>query len=310
MNPTWLEDAERALQGHSTGVILKELIFRNSVSDATLKYVVFDCQNKAIGFVQWSSLVAPHMAMKAALNAYSIYDLLDAQWKDMISIAAATGFVEDRSYAVYPYLESPGRTYLGRFICRMWEIRAIFAWLLKVAACTTRSVESARLEVSVVEPLAWMAKCSLLSVELRNTALRGLDAVSSGVWQPKWVFSHNDLWRGNVMYAPQNQPFPNVLGCNPPRIIDWGGALQEGMPFFDAIIYANSARVPRSVLRAYLLQLCAASTVPVDLSIYDLVAGLGRLGVERGELSLERFAQIAQEVFDSFQVLKLDPMKC
>lgn len=86
-----------------------------------------------------------------------------------------------------------------------------------------------------------------------------------------------------------------------PQIIDWGSSSAEGIPFFDSIRYVKSARLPSGVLGTMIKQQLIATKCSASCGLFNLVVGLGRLGLNRDQFPEARFAQLAVDTVAAYK---------
>jgi len=123
--------------------------------------------------------------------------------------------------------------------------------------------------------------------EALQEAVRGaLNSLEIGALIPRKRVMHGDFWSGNLLLDPNRE--------REFIVIDWGGSHVDGFPIFDLVRFAESARLPASVLRRELG--AHAELLACDLADtrFYLLAALGLIWRNLGQFPPERFAAMAK----------------
>lgn len=274
---------------------LLEMDTANKLPDATAKYIAVDSLGSPLAFVQWSSAQAPDSAAEAAAKAAGARNALGERLGRFVTLPVGSGVASNRSFSIYPMLQAPGNRVTRRLVYSLAS-RVIFPWLCDVAAHTCCRIEGRKRDESVLAPLVFLSSFEPLPAHIREHALCGAAATERGIWKPTAVFSHNDLWTANVMFSSATK-WPRV---REPRIIDWGACAACGIPYFDAIRYARTAALPNGVLSFVLHRLAVRAGTSLQHGMYDLLAGVGRLGLSLGEFPRDRFAALVTDTVATY----------
>lgn len=120
---------------------------------------------------------------------------------------------------------------------------------------------------------------------LRDAAIGALNCVKIGAFLPRKRVMHGDFWTGNVLL--------DASGKREFIVIDWGGSSVDGLPIFDLVRFAESARMPASSLRRELRAHAERLACGIaDTRLY-LLGALGLIWRDLGEFPPERFAAMA-----------------
>ncbi len=295
--------AEALGVGH-VSIVLKDVSTRNMVADATIKYLIVDAADKPLAFVLSSNEEFPDAVSLATEAAFKAQAIVGSDLADAVAVPLASGYAGEKSFAVYRLYTPLLRTRNMKWLCtRQLVSPQIFWWLKEVAKKTTQKINDDRLGDLVIAPLTWMMNCSSLPTDIQNDARVALEAAEKGKWNPRCVFSHNDLWLDNIMIGSRFGRGLAAYGLGSPRIIDWLSSTADGIPAFDAIKYANSAGFSLRRIRSVISQINGETGVNEMDGFFDLVAGLGRLGMNRGEFPLSKYAEVAGEMINTYRSL-------
>ena len=266
----------------------------NQLPDATLKFFALDAFGRPLAFVHWSNEAFPAAALAACSNSAAAKHALGEALGRFVAMPVLQGEVLSRSFAAYPVLRSP-RSRVGTRLAYLLASKSVGTWLREVAVKTVRPVSANEMDALVLRPLDYIAQLQLLPVRYNVLASEGRERVGNAAWRPRVVFSHNDFWVGNVMFSSAGG-WPGR-----PQVIDWGASAVAGIPFFDSIQYARSARLPSGMLRHAIKQQLMARQCSPLCGLFDLVAGLGRLGLNRDQFPEARFAQLAVDTVEAYK---------
>lgn len=272
---------------------LRQLNTVNQLPDATLKFFALDSRGRPTAFVHWSNEPFPNAALASCSSSAVARDTLGERLGKFVAMPIFQGEVLSRSFSVHPILHSPSSK-VGSKLAYLLASKAVGSWLRDVATRTVKPVSGQEVEALVLRPLEYIAGLQILPDQYKVLAGEGLAFLSDSSWSPQVVFSHNDFWIGNVMFSPAKR-WPGM-----PQIIDWGSSSAAGIPFFDSIRYVRSARLPSGILAAMLKQQLIATKCSPSCGLFNLLAGLGRLGLNRDQFPEERFAQLAVDTVEAY----------
>lgn len=283
---------------------VKALNQQSLVKDATLKFVISDDLGNELAFVLMSNDDYPDAVRLAASAAQRACTIVGEALAELIVVPVFEGSVGKNSFALFPCLIPLRSGRIARVLARQKFAKNVCAWLEQVAFKTTAVIPGDRRQEAVIAPLEWINTCTLLADDIRNDAKAAIRALENNQWRPRCVFSHNDLWSGNVLIQPALRNSLAALGLGEPRIIDWLSSAEEGIPAFDLINYATSSGLSLKKTADYLNQIQNKTGSSYDSGYFDLLCGFGRLGMNRGEFPIERFSMLVQDMVNKYKQLR------
>ncbi|MEQ1558751.1 MAG: hypothetical protein ABL933_07390 [Methyloglobulus sp.] len=282
---------------------IKNVSMRKDVRDATFKFLAENSVGEALVFILAANDEFPDTVHWAAQASERAKATVGEELAHAVVTPLNTGYVGQNSYAVYPCY-TPTTSGLTANLFRRYSIDLkVFQWLSDVAKKTSKRVDDAKLEELVITPLKWLLDCSAFSDAVKNDAQAALYALDAKQWQPGCVFSHNDLWKGNVLVESKYGRRFAACGLGEPRIIDWLGSSAEGIPAFDVIRYAQSSGYSLPVLQNVIKRINREAGVNDADVFFDLLAGMGRLGINRGEFPLARYTKLAENTINTYKLM-------
>ena len=158
---------------------------------------------------------------------------------------------------------------------------------------TTASVpDSLALEEKFRVPLEYIVGHEQQSVVLREVAKVAPEQLDTGLWKPKVVLAHNDLWEGNFLLRPKVSK-----GDYGFVVIDWAGSCIAGHAIYDLLRLGASMRLRRAAL---FKELVFHSHI-LDCQLFDtygyLLASLGSLGMHLEHFPVERYLALSERCF-------------
>ncbi len=283
-------------------LIVQELPSQKLVKDATLKFAILDNPGNKLAFVLMSNDDYPDAVAHAAQSAQKASQIVGSQLSKLVLQPSFMGVIGKNSYAVFPYLMPLRIGKFSRFINRQVMTNKIFDWLTHVSKRTTKIIAKEHFQTQVIEPLLWISECPIIHHDIQADALNAVNAMEKIKWVPKHAFSHNDLWSGNVLALPSFfGKRAASFGIGEPRIIDWLSSSEYGIPVYDIINYANSTGASLRKVAYYLKQINQYSGQDNNSCYFDLLAGFGRLGMNRGQFPLEIYAKQLEKIVNSYK---------
>lgn len=262
------------------------------VSDASLKLAAVSPSGKRIAFILVSPRCDPTQIARAMRLAANIKEILGDRLGDAILTPLAEGHVLGLSYAILPHCQPlrPERRYLWRH--RHLLRKAFILWLRNITQATAQPITSEENIELFEKTLAHIESSPHVATPLRREANIAMRSLDRQLWRPRVVMAHCDLWLGNLMINPRYRRLHPSCGY-PFVVIDWGGGMLRGHPFFDLIRYAESTRFSTRHFKneikwhAHFLQ-CK----PRESMAY-LMAGLGQQGLHLGAFPVNEFSTMA-----------------
>jgi hypothetical protein len=257
------------------------------VEDYCEKFVALDRAGRPAAFIALSPATHRESVREAADMSRAIRQRLGEPWGNAVLTPWYVGDLEGRSYSITAYCPPISR---GRWSGRWQRLRlagAILHWLAGVSRASVHDV--ADVHAAVHEPLAALAGHARSDKATRLAAKSALDELDRGLWRPRGVVAHNDLWWGNFVRPPdgdrQGMPF---------HVIDWAGASASGMPFYDLVRIASSLNLGRLRFRHALREHCSILGCRPEQSRHYLCVAFGRLLRNLGEWPEEQFVGTAR----------------
>lgn len=262
-------------------------------ADAPAALRVNDSAGRPLAAILCSAPEAPGMVQRAMSRALEARARLGADAARPILEPLMQGQVRGLSYAVLPWCDSPSTLRPLWWLQRRALRAALLDWLHRVAVATAREPASDDIERRFVAPLRHVAALPAASEPVRHAAAQAIERLARGVWQPRTVLMHGDLWKGNVLLRPAPFGTPRLDWAERLVIIDWAGADLHGHAFYDLVRLSYSLGLPAGTLRAEVARHCAVLGCTPRDAMSSLLAALGQIG-----LALEHFppAQYAHMV--------------
>jgi hypothetical protein len=262
------------------------------VVDSTYKFVVTDKYQYPRLFVLLSPIEFPNAAVSAANKVELIRSSLSPGTREMVLQPFHVGMSNGTSYSLSLFCSGHGSNRLVRLWNRRWLRRDLSQWLLAVCQETIVSPSADDIPSNFIDPLRVVAAHPLLGSSLKHTAESALKELETGLWKPKHVLAHNDLWAGNVLLPAQSQ----IAASTPFVVIDWGGANAKSYAIYDLARMALSFRMRESTLRREIRLHCNALSCSPRQARYHLATSLGNLALNLGQFPESRFVTLAERV--------------
>ena len=289
--PDWL-NAVLYDAGVASVASVEALPERNTLPDATRKFLGYDHANRVTGFLLLSAEVAPDMVARAVARARDVRKSLPAELRGPVMLPLHAGYAGSRSYALFPIRKEMRNGRLSRRM-DLWRYgRPVLDWLADAVRATCRPAADESLAEAFERPLCALEDDDWLPADMRRCAAETTTEMQSGRWNPRLAMMHNDFWWGNVLQAP-----PDFSGGFGFQIIDWAGSTPRGYPVYDLMRMAESQRLSVTALRQRLSQHAAVLQCdPVQLRNYLCVA-LGYLRMNLEQFPHERYARMADSIW-------------
>lgn len=273
---------------------LKYLCGAKANADDTKKLLVMNSQSQPLAVVLVASEVEPNLVQAGMEKARAIKEFLNPDLRQVILEPKATGWINGRSYTILPYCKPLGT---GRFVTRLHNMTLrplVIDWLTQVTETTVREPSETQLQTNFIKPLENLAQMSVVTPEVRATALSARQQILSGEWRPRHVVMHGDLWRGNILFSdpdnrPKHLPFARLV------IIDWPGAMIDGFAIYDLIRIGMSMRLPRFFLQRHLKRHCEILSCRDSDARFHLISALAHIGQNLNHFPPASFARLATE---------------
>lgn len=284
------------------GKLEVSLLSRNTaVADGTTVLLIRDSTGQPRAVALCSSPVSPRLVERAMDRARQAKAQLGAPTGDRILDPLAEGSVQGISYAVLPYCNSLSKSRLVGPIQHAFLRPLIFDWLWCVSERTVRDVEPAAIDRSFSGPVRTMASLATVSDGVRAAAKQAAERLDAGVWTPRHVLMHGDLWIGNVLIRRASCDVEQRRWRDGFVVIDWAGSEIHGYALYDLVRFAISIRLNASSLRREVGRYCRLLRCePTDARSY-LVAALGHLANNLDRFPIDRYASMAESCLTTLE---------
>ena len=272
-----------------------------SVADAVMKLLVRDAAGRRRAVVLCSPPVSPALVEGALARAREAQSTLGHSLGAVILTPLAEGRVFGLSFAVLPYCKP-----LSDF-SPLWRFQrallrpAVFEWLWRITAHTVADVEPGNVDGRFVEPLRHVASLKAMSDPVRAAAGRAADGLDQGAWTPRFVLTHMDLWKGNILIDVTCARAAARRWCDRFVVIDWPAAQIHGYAMFDLIRLARSMQLSRRQLRTEMERHCRVLDCEPSHAPTHLLAALGHIGMCLEHFPLKRYVRMSEACYTTLQ---------
>ena len=263
---------------------------RGTPVDATSKYVV---ETKSLGtfFVIVSAASYPRTVAQAIRKQEGVRAILGLDLGCVIETPTLHGFAEGVSYAIWPFRRPLSGNRMLSKLQRLWLSPRLCRWLGAVTRATAHPASLSTYDNAIRHFLARVS----LPQPLAEAGHRALRDLHEGSLRPFHVLQHGDFWHGNVLLRGWAGP-PAQLNPWGFYLIDWGGAEEEGFPFFDLLKITSSlgfspAQLAKEVERHSRI----LGIEPVQALSYFLV-GLAHLGTHLENFPEDRYLALGLDL--------------
>lgn len=272
---------------------LEPLGTRKARADATAKVLVRGRHRDKLVVILYASPPSSNLVARGLDRASCVRVALGDILGQVVLQPVEVGEIHEYTYAVFPYCTPVQNQGVRGVIERAWLRPKLLRWLRAATKATCTPVADADIEERFERPLKRLYEWDTLPDDLRATARSALDRLSIGAWRPSHVFTHFDLWHGNVLFAPAGSLRPHIWEGYRFVLIDWPGAIVNGYGIFDLLRIAMSFRLSSSQIRAEVGEHCET----LGCSLFDawshLMCALGYLALNLECFPPSRFVNLA-----------------
>jgi hypothetical protein len=261
------------------------------VDDSASVFIVGGATKR--GALLLSPVNFPEIVSEGAARARAMREHLGPELGSAILEPLAHGRFGGRSYVILPYHKPLAGNRIFWRMQRRSIKPALLRWVQAVAA--RRSIDAIDHAEYFADMLEHLRSFADMDLKIRSVAAAAEDRLSAGLFCPRFVPMHNDLWRGNILLANNSElekarPYPFF-------IIDWRGSRIEGFPFFDLIRLSMSFTLTASELRQQLTAM--SQSVGCDLTDVQsyLAVALGELSTRLENFPAGRFLDLTNSCF-------------
>jgi hypothetical protein len=262
-----------------------------SLPDTTLKFLALDWMRRHFVVVVCSPPVTPDIVAQNLVRKETARKVLGSLGGQILR-PLGSGRVYDLSYAILPYCRPLSSKRVLWAVQRLWIRPRVLAWLREASRITMDRPSEDELEDAFFVRLRWVADEERLPDALRRAAADALRRLETGSWQPRVCLMHGDLWKGNVLLAPGSKSWRNFV------LIDWPASLVRGYAFYDLVRLGSSMGLRGRSLARELRAHCGIFACDlIDARSY-LMAAIGHIGMDLGEIPFEEYEKWAVEWLD------------
>lgn len=298
----WLVDPlAKALSDRYGKVELSLLSHKNTVPDGTTVLLLRDSAGQSRAVVLCSAPTSPNMVQRAMKRAGEAKVILGPLIGSPILDTLAEGKVRGLSYAVLPFC-----TGLSDFR-PVWWIQCellrplIIEWLWRATESTVRDVEAGAIHKYFVHPLRHLVSLESISGRLRTAAERAIERLSAGMWTPRHVLMHGDLWKHNILMRTANRAAEQRRWRDRFVIIDWAGSEIRGYAMYDLVRLAQSMRLHSRSLRTEVDRYCRLLQCEQSDAMSYLVGALGHISMNLEHFPMDRYSFMAESCITTLE---------
>lgn len=283
---------------------LDEPKFKCEVLDSPSKFTLPGIAPENDAILMVSNKEFPDFVDRAVANSLQAQRILSDQAAAVVLAPIYEGRFINLSYAVWQKHRHLSNFRLFRKIQKNRLETRIYSWLHQVAKDSiVRSLDKSAVDICIRSPLECITANSKLSSSLRRKANQAIQTLDSGHWNPVTILQHSDFWLGNVLLLKTTSRSPvNDYGfC----VIDWGGALCNGVPVIDMVRYSISSNVTDQIARSELLKYFDTIQIAPEELPYYLLISLGRIGLNLEQFPEYRYLDSCEKNFAYMQKIGL-----
>lgn len=259
---------------------------KSSLADGTQKLLLRNDEGKPIAVAHWASPYAPNFVQEMIDRVNSAQQAVGPFLQSYILGPIGRGKVEGSSFGVFQYQRPlTDNKFLWPFQ-RAQITPHLLHFLQEVARVTQGSVPDSEIEANFALPLRHLSMMPEVPSEIRAAAGASLQRLEQGLWVPRYVLMHGDLWKGNVLLTQKQPPSPKFV------LIDWAGSNVQGYAIFDLIRMADSFKVNPQRLAENLEAHCQILGCDIHDAKSYLLAAAGHLALNLGCFPVERFVHM------------------
>jgi len=262
-------------------------------ADASYKSIIKNIHGEPVAFLICSNPVNPELVSRNVEKARQAGRVLSPELRSVIQTPILEGAYENLSWALF----SIKRPLSDNKWHWRWQ-KVLLAphltkWLTDVTRGSKMDIEARQISQALISPLQDLAGDQQFPADIRKSAEKAVERLMSGVWTPKFVLAHNDLWKGNIML-----PAPGERGKARQKfyIIDWAGSSTKGFAFFDLMKLSQSFKYPNFYSRRIIVKHCEILGCHVDDARSYLLAAIASLGRNLEHFPRHRYVAMSVEL--------------
>lgn len=267
-------------------------VIKQFVADTTLMFFV-DGRSRAEDIVLTiSNPQYPDQVSRAVERSFEVADRLSRPTREHVLQPLSHGTYGKQSYAAYQRLCSLSSSRAVRYLQKKSHLHAVVDWLADLANETKKTPDSNGPFIAEIEAVA---ENTHLSAHVRQLASACLTRTQDRRAYPWTCVEHGDFWCGNILFEMSAVPWLGPIRGNF-YVIDWGGSELKGYPGLDVVRYAMSLSDNQLLTGEILAQFRRGTGLLAEEMAASCLASLGRIGRNRGEFPLERYAELCERV--------------
>lgn len=261
----------RALRMEASTLALAPLGDAPLVVDGTTKLVVRDRNARAVAVVLCSPPSTPGIVARGADRARAARAALGPELGRAVIETLAEGSISGASWVALPFCRPLPNARIAWWIRRPSVRAGLLAWLRDTAAATVSDATAHEVESMYRAPLRRLVE-SADADALADDARNALERLDAGVWRPRVVLMHGDLWKANVLAREGASAGEFVL-------IDWPASAVRGHAIYDLARMSNSFACRGARLRSELEAHCRVLGCEPAEARAHLAAALGHVAL-------------------------------
>lgn len=267
--------------------------------DVTYKSFVADIRGNPSAFLLFSNPNGKMQVEQNVQKALEARTVLGNRLNWVLEPPIITGFFDGISWALFHINYPLSDRRIKWILQRNLLAPAILNWLAASLKKSWKKLPEKKISTLFNEPVQAMVNNGDFSTDIRKCASDALDSLESGLWNPLFCLSHNDLWKGNIM-VPSGSTDSDTgrVHSGSFRVIDWAGSSVEGIPFFDLMKFCQSFQVPRYFTRKEILTHCRILDCNMRDARFYLIAALALLGQNLDQFPRSAYINLSHSLFN------------
>lgn len=294
--------AAESICTHKSSISINLLTPPKNVADDIRKYLICNSENASRWVLRMSPSAFPQRVANTQRQALRAADLLDNELNSAVVVPHTIGAAYDgRTYAIVPYCIPIEGSGISSFVFRKIMFPRLINWLRLLTQRTARVATGEELKKRFVAPLESMLQLDWIPSDLAKLGEIALQKIRQGTWCPLVVFSHGDLWSGNVLRRCRKVRQQSDSRFGSLAIIDWDGFLEDGYAFVDLIRFGpclgkSWISLKREVVAHAVILGCRSE----DIELY-FAAAHAAIAIELQNFPKEQFSAMHHTILETLR---------